>query len=336
MSPEIDNGTVCRNTSNLKLTQSYNLSQLRSIIRYNYKQIEDLPEIDYRAIFKEANYSKLDKNYHATKLISKFYCHEKALQLLIVVTSNVSDFDRRETIRLTWGKQNNFKKINNFRVFFVMGKSYDNNIMNKSRKERELYGDIIVGDYFEKFYNLPYKFETIFEWAYKYCDFQYLLKTDDDVFINLPNLFKLLNSGDMAKKNIYTGRAQFFPIVQRGGKYKVSSEEYSTARYPPFVGGGAVIFSHDVVQSVLPYLFKLPFKLDDVYVAMLVANAGVKATHEKAFRIIEPHCRFLANAIAIHFENRKMKNVTTCVMELFHKMRKEDMKTNLNKFSIAR
>ena len=314
---------ICKNESNLNLPKKYDFNEFKSITRYNYQEIKELPEIDYSFIFKEANYSNLNKSYHVSKLISKLYCHENALNLLIAVTSNISSFHRRNAIRLTWGNINNFNNTEDFRVFFIVGKSHDNNTMNGLLKESNLFQDIILGDYYETFYNLPYKFETIFEWAYKYCDFQYLLKTDDDVFINIPNMLKLLNSDDTPKKNIYRGRAHFFVNVLREGKYAVTHKEYSKPNYPPFVGGGAVLFSPDVVQNVILHFFKSPFKLDDVYVCMLVVNAGVKATHQKEFHIAEKDCKFDVNALALHFSLRKKKNVTTCMMELFREMRSQ-------------
>ena len=304
----------------LYLKTNFTINELKSTFRYNYEHPGKLPEIDYKMIFNPANYSKLNKNYHVTKLISEFSCHENPLQLLMIVTSNVSSFKRRETVRLTWGNQKYFNKTYDFRTFFVVGKSYDNGTMKKLRKEMEIYKDIILGDYYEKFYNLPYKFETIFEWAYKHCDFQYLLKTDDDLFINVPNLFKLLKRDDMPKKNVYKGRAQFYPGPAREGKYIVTHKEYSKPNYPPFVGGGAVIFSHDVIGKLIPHFFKLPFKLDDVYVAMLAANAGVKATHSGLFHTLQPYCKYNGDAIALHFVFRNKKNVTTCMVELFDKL----------------
>ena len=56
-----------------------------------------------------------------------------------------------------------FNKTHDFGTFFAVGKSCDKETMKKLRKEREIYKDIILGDYVENFYNLPYKFETIFD-----------------------------------------------------------------------------------------------------------------------------------------------------------------------------
>ena len=59
--------------------------------------------------------------------------------------------------------------------------------------ESKKYGDIILGDYDEDDISSVISLKTgmLLEWAYKYCNFRYLLKTFDDTFVNLKNLFDL-------------------------------------------------------------------------------------------------------------------------------------------------
>ena len=86
--------------------------------------------------------------------------------------------------------------------------------MQRLANETHQHKDIVMGDFYEKFYNLPYKFEMILEWAYKYCEFEYLLKTDDDVFVNLPNIYNLLDSPEFTQHTrLYLGRAQYYAHV---------------------------------------------------------------------------------------------------------------------------
>ena len=163
------------------------------------------------------------------------------------------------------------------------------------------------------------------EWAYKYCDFQYLLKTDDDVFVNLPNLYKLLDSKDTQHTRLYLGRAQFYAPVSRKGKYAVTLEEYPKYNYPPFVGGGAVVFSHDVVKSMIPYFHRPPYKLEDIYIAMLITNAGVPTTHNSRFKLVGAHCRWDGDALVLHFHKKWPKNATVCMRQLFYNMLAENI-----------
>ena len=118
------------------------------------------------------------------------------------------------------------------------------------------------------------KVEAGFEWAYKHCSFDYYLKADDDVFINLSNLFQLLYENETPKTKVYLGHRHYRDHTLRKGKYKVSYEEYGQRFYPDFCSGGGFVLSPDVVKNVIPYFREKPFKLDDVYIAMLVINAG--------------------------------------------------------------
>ena len=124
--------------------------------------------------------------------------------------------------------------------------------MSKLKEESDLYQDIVMGDHYESFFNNSWKLEMMFEWSYRYCNFQYLLKVDDDNFINMKNLFNLLESYKSNPTKVYLGRA-----VSRGAhrwrRYGVSYEEYATELYPPFVTGGAVLMSYDVVRDIIPY-----------------------------------------------------------------------------------
>ena len=48
----------------------------------------------------------------------------------------------------------------------------------------------------------PAQVEMGFEWANLYCDYDYLLKGDDDVFVNIPRLFAFLNDPEVNIKFI--------------------------------------------------------------------------------------------------------------------------------------
>ena len=45
----------------------------------------------------------------------------------------------------------------------------------------------------------------MFEFAYKHCQFEFLLKVDDDNYVNVPNIFRLVD-GLVAKTGVYLGR----------------------------------------------------------------------------------------------------------------------------------
>ena len=83
------------------------------------------------------------------------------------------------------------------------------------------------------------------------------------MFVNLPNIYNLLDSTEFTQHTrLYLGRAQYYAHVLRKGKYAVTYEEYAKWDYPPFVGGGAAVFSYDVVESMVPFFHRPVYKLD--------------------------------------------------------------------------
>ena len=290
----------------------------KKIIKVDKSVLSTTPGMDIEKIFSKVHYSHLNLTFHVSKLISTFQCSNESLKLLILVTSAVSNFKRRETVRKTWGKTLQTQANNDFKTFFAVGKTKDKDVMKKVNEESDVYKDIIFGDFDEIFYNLPYKVETGFEWAYKHCSFDYYLKADDDVFVNLSNLFELLDSKDTPKKKLYLGKKHFGALALRSGKYKVTFEEYSKRYYPEFCSGGGFIFSSDVVKNVIPYFRKKAFKLDDVYISMLAMNAGIKSRNNENFKFFETTCVYVNSYITHHSSG--ITSERSCMKRLFYSM----------------
>ena len=275
-------------------------------------------ELDIDKIYTTANYSNLALTHHVSKLISSFRCSIHPIKFLILVTSMVSSFNRRQTIRKTWGKILHSQVNNDFKTFFAVGYSTDKDIMKKVNEESHIYKDIIFGDFKEIFYNLPYKVEIGFEWAYKHCSYDYYLKVDDDVFVNVPNLLLFTALRHTPKKTLYLGNKHARPQVYRHGKYKVTKEEYVKSIYPPFISGGGILFSNDAVKGLIPYFRKYPFKLDDVYIGMLAMNAGLEATHRNNFKVFMiTDCEYNNYAFVYHIV---VSDKESCMHQLFNSM----------------
>ena len=77
------------------------------------------------------------------------------------------------------------------------------------------------------------------ELASKYCDFEFLLKADDDIFVNPYKQMDYLAKPGTPKIKLYTGRCPQGGLPHRKGKYALSWEEYNKNRFPPFCDGPA-------------------------------------------------------------------------------------------------
>ena len=251
---------------------------------------------------------------HKTTLTTRTSCKQRYF-LLILVASAPAYFDRRRTIRQTWASDNSINP--RWNTVFLLGKSRDSNHSTQLQLEEALYGDLIRADYYEDYYNQTLKVEMGFEWATKYCSFSFLLKADDDVFINAPAVLELLNKSSTPKEKLYLGFVYKTPKVQRKGKWLLTQEEYNETHYPNFCAGSGYILSRDVVVSFVDIFNTIPkIKIDDAYVGMLANEAGVNAQHDSGFQTapyLSRKCVLLENTLVRHGA------VGQCLLDLFQK-----------------
>jgi hypothetical protein len=202
---------------------------------------------------------------------------EVGILVAILVTSAPSHAGQRDTIRQTWG---HFALRRDVRVAFVVGSSDDTKIDRKVADESLLYGDVIQFSFVDSYNNLTSKVLSMLQWASKYCGAtKFLLKTDDDMFINVPVLLNFLRARENVTNVIY-GRmaAKWKPARSKKSKWFVTTSEYKNKFYPNFVTGPAYLMSYDCVGKLLKQAEGATlFKLEDVFTTGILAEkAGIK------------------------------------------------------------
>ena len=111
--------------------------------------------------------------------------------LVIMVTSHVKDVRVRKEIRQTWA---DVPEVNSgqVRVVHLLGTITENGGTTQSLIEHEAedYDDIVQGAFKETYKNLTTKTLMGLQWASNQCgsSFKYFMKTDSDVYVNLPKL----------------------------------------------------------------------------------------------------------------------------------------------------
>ena len=249
---------------------------------------------------------------HKTTLTTRTTCNRHYF-LLIIVSSSPEHFNQRELIRQTWASDSFLNS--RWKTVFLLGQS--ENYTEELQREEEFYGDLIRADYYEDYWNQTFKIEMGFEWADRYCSFSFLLKADDDVFINTPAVLNLLNKSSTPKEKLYMGFVYKNPVVQRRGKWLVTREEYNETHFPNFCAGPGFILSRDVVRLFVDIFDTIPkFKIDDVYVGMLAKEAGVTGMHNSGFQTppyLSKTCVLLDNTLVRHGA------MGECLLKLYRK-----------------
>ena len=104
----------------------------------------------------------------------------------------MQNFEERQVIRDTWAKDQ--LALSNVKVIFLLGQLKNATFQSNVTTESESYGDILQEGFIDTYANLTVKSLMLLKWFTKECDkVPYILKTDDDMYINLKQLFQLVS-----------------------------------------------------------------------------------------------------------------------------------------------
>lgn len=208
----------------------------------------------------------------------------KDMKLLVLITSSPDHAEPRMAIRQTWGHFGQRKDIG---VAFVLGASKINQVNDAIKTETDVYGDIIQAKFIDVYDNLTLKTVSMFEWVDSYCSLvPFVLKTDDDMFINIPKLLAVVEKYKSARRTIYGRLAKKWkPIRKSSSKYYVSVNLYPRSFFPDFTTGPAYLITKDAIHDLYTNALNNTFlKLEDVFMTGVVAqNIGVKRVHINEF-----------------------------------------------------
>uniref|UniRef100_A0A8D2KS29 Hexosyltransferase n=1 Tax=Varanus komodoensis TaxID=61221 RepID=A0A8D2KS29_VARKO len=217
--------------------------------------------------------------------------------LLIAIKSLVEDFDRREIVRKTWGKEG---LVNGAQVqrIFLLGTPKNKTVLpmweSLIHQESQMYRDILLWDFLDTFFNLTLKEIHFLSWADEFCSStKFIFKGDADVFVNVENIVNFLNSYDPSE-DLFVGdiiyNAQ--PIRTRKSKYYIPETMYGLGMYPTYAGGGGFLFSSSTMKKLSQACKQVElFPIDDVFLGMCLQRINLKPIlHEgfKTFGITKP------------------------------------------------
>ncbi|KAL1493453.1 hypothetical protein ABEB36_011502 [Hypothenemus hampei] len=218
--------------------------------------------------------------------VSSDVCEDlgKEVKLLIVITSAPSHDIAREAIRRTWGS---FVIRKDVAIAFMLGSIANETINKKLDEEQNLYGDIIRGKFVDTYDNLTLKTISILEWVDNFCPkAAFVLKTDDDMFINVSRLLAFIAKHPPEQRTIYGRLAKKWkPIRNKKSKYYISPQQYKPPVFPDFTTGPAYLLPANLAKPLyLSALNHTYLKLEDVYLTGIVANGlEIKRVHAPEF-----------------------------------------------------
>lgn len=205
----------------------------------------------------------------------------RGVTLLIMIVSAPPNIKARRAIRQTWLTTQQ-REIQGRFVIGVGGLSPS----NKQELEKELRdnGDLILLDIEDTYERLTFKVLKMIEHAYNHSPgSRFLMKCDDDTFVNTPLLAQEIVESAYSQPRVYWGFFDGRAPVQKKGKWSEVSYQICD-RYVPYALGGGYIISWKVVEFLARSADDLKlFKNEDVSLGAWLAGIQVERIHDERF-----------------------------------------------------
>ena len=175
-----------------------------------------------------------------------------------------------------------------WKTVFLIGQSSNSKLNDLVQQEASIYKDIVIGSFKDTFRSLYMK--MVFSlWPLDLtCQASYILKTDEDCFVNVGNLLNWLGDYHLANgtRPLYAGRVQQYMEVIRdkGSRYYVSENDHPADIFQPYVSGGGYVFSGSLLSSLAEVSQRSPlFANEDALLGFLMYRIGVQPTDNNKF-----------------------------------------------------
>ena len=133
----------------------------------------------------------------------------------------------------------------------------------------------------------------LYKWATKYCpNVKYVLKTDDDVFVDTFHLPRFLKTHQFDEKQDFflcMVLKGFLPRRNVDDKWFVTKEEFSGDEYPPYCAGPVYVTKIKTMKKILLKVEKLSYLFIDDVLLTGIAAKGVTTHYDWSDSFLEHH-----------------------------------------------
>ena len=203
-------------------------------------------------------------------------CHvESPIYLLMIITSKNNNFVKRQVIRDSWAGVSDPQYP--VRHVFLLGRSSLGNTTQRNMidEESRKYGDILQGDITERYRNLTAKTIMGYTWMRKYCPgAKYVLKTDDDIYVNTRALLSYLDQNVQYKSPTIIGRCFMqhdWVRRNRTHRWHLSRDNYPDEYFPPYCCGCGYVITGSTARDLGEVVKWIPtFAIEDAFIGVAI------------------------------------------------------------------
>lgn len=203
-----------------------------------------------------------------------------SFSLLVLVISSPGNTAIRNVIRNTWLSVS--QKNHNFKALFVLGsKNLNSKAEYEISQEKSLYDDVLLLPLLDSYSTLTNKVLKSFEFSHKNYRFDYLLKCDDDTFVDVEKVIEELKQ--KSDPNLYWGFFDGRAPVQTKGKWAEPGYKLCD-RYIPYALGGGYVLGKKLVDFMATNAHQLQLYMsEDASVGTWLAGTTANRVHDPRF-----------------------------------------------------
>ncbi|XP_041986062.1 uncharacterized protein LOC121738203 [Aricia agestis] len=259
--------------------------------RFDEKDDKDdmLSEFDMnKELGDEAEEAATDFDYdyesNIMKIPPKGYEDNPNLDSVLNLLRNAKDFPKKELLEEEAISDDNV----DFKLVFLLGQptqDNDTDVQGKIEEEVEKYGDVIQEGFLDSYNNLTLKSIMMLKWVTNNCDHsvRYILKTDDDMYINIPQLVVNLRNRSRVHDETKPGKKEYLligdlicgakPVQDANNKWYSPRYMYNGRVYPHYLSGTGYVMSADTAHALYDAALRTHyFHLEDIYITGLCAG----------------------------------------------------------------
>lgn len=210
-------------------------------------------------------------------VINNDVCATHPVSIIMVVPSHPLNVAHRTVLRSVYNRIIDGQRIS---VVFLCGTIKNNTLQEAILKENSVQKDIVQGNFNDGYRSVTYNHLQGLKWAINHCkQATYIIKVDDDIYLNLPLLISNLFSPRHDFTNKIFCSLWYHAIPKRNirDKYYVSYQEYAGKEYPTYCNGWVVVYQQDVARQIVRTSAQISyFWMSDVFIAgMCPEKAGI-------------------------------------------------------------
>lgn len=236
--------------------------------------------------------------------------------VLVTVHSAINQSERRNAIRSTWLSESmiNIPDIS-VQYWFIIGaknvRQSDNELI---KLEQNKFHDLLILHNVDNgYHDLPYRTLHSLTYLSTHYHYTYLLKTDDDMFINTPTVLQELKT-IRPDTRLYWGRFACQNPPMEDGRWKEGRWHWCDVYYP-YAYGGMYVLTHDVVTLITDNARLLQlYSCEDVSLGTWLGSYNLHRINDVRI-FVEHDLRCSRGFIAIHIPSRHVPKVIHQIYE---------------------